>query len=156
MEIKKKYYTKEAALPKLQTYCAYQERCHQEVVAKLLSLGIRGDDADSVIAQLITDNFLNEERFATAYARGRFRIKRWGKIRIRQGLKMRQIPEYSIKKAMKAIDDEGVYVETLKSVILSKSGDYEGDKDKIGKLVAHALRKGFETELVWETVKSLF
>jgi regulatory protein len=154
LEIKKKYHTKEAALQKLQSYCAYQERCHQEVTQKLYELGFRGDAADQIIAKLIEDNFLNEERFAIAYARGKFRIKRWGKIRIRQDLKMRNIPEYSLKKAMQAIDEEGGYIETLQHVILVKSKDYEGDAQKKEKLAAHAMRKGFESELIWDTLKN--
>jgi regulatory protein len=154
LEIKKKYYTKEAALQKLQAYCAYQERCHQEVTQKLYELGFRGDVADEITAKLIVDNFLNEERFAIAYARGKFRIKRWGKIRIRQDLKMRKIPEYSLKKAMQAIDDEGSYIETLETVIRLKSKDYEGDAQKKEKLAAHAMRKGFESDLIWETLKN--
>ncbi len=155
MEKQKKYYTKEAALLKLQAYCAYQERCHDEVMAKLRELGMYRDAADELVSQLITDNFLNEERFATAYARGKFRIKSWGKVRIRQELKLRHIPEYSIKKAMKEIDTEGGYEETLKKVILTKSKDYEGDPQKKQKLAAHAMRKGFEPDLVWDILKRL-
>lgn len=160
MEQKKKYYSQEAALLKLQSYCAYQERCHNEVMTKLRDLGIFGDRADEIVAQLITDNFLNEERFAVSYARGKFRIKRWGKIRIRQELKLRQIPEYSIKKAMAEIDNEGCYpetsggyLETLKGIIRSKSKDYEGDAQRKQKLALYAMRKGFEPDLVWEVLK---
>ncbi len=152
LEQKKKYYSQEAALLKLQSYCAYQERCHDEVMSKLFDLGIYGDKADEIAAQLISDNFLNEERFAISYARGKFRIKKWGKVRIKQELKLRHIPEYSIKKAMQAIDTEGGYVETLKSVIRSKSKDYEGDIQKKQKLALHAMRKGFESDLVWEVL----
>jgi regulatory protein len=156
MEQKKKYYTPEAALQKLQAYCAYQERCHQEVVAKLYDLGIHGDAQDDIIAKLIGENFLNEERFAVAYARGKFRIKHWGKIRIRQELKMRQIPEYSIKKAMQAVDMEGGYLEALEKIISTKSKDYEGDKQKKQKLAAFAMSKGFESEFIWEVIKKLY
>jgi regulatory protein len=155
LEKKKKFYSKEAALQKLQAYCAYQERCHQEVISKLYELGYRGDAADEIIAKLIGDNFLNEERFAIAYARGKYRIKQWGKVRIRQELKMRHIPDYSIRKAMTAIDTEGLYLETLKNVIRLKSKDYEGDSQKKEKLAAHAMRRGFEPDLVWETLKDL-
>ena len=149
----KKYHTPEAALQKLQSYCAYQERCHQEVTAKLQELGMYGDKADAIIAQLITDNFLNEERFAIAYARGKFRIKHWGKIRIRQGLKQRYIPDFSIKKAIAAIDTEGGYLETLEKVIATKAKDYEGDRQKKHKLANYALQRGFESELIWEVLK---
>ena len=155
LENNKKYYSKEVALQKLQSYCAYQERCHQEVTTKLYELGHRGDVADEIIAKLIQDNFLNEERFATAYARGKFRIKKWGKVRIKQELKMRQIPDYSIRKAMQAIDAEGTYLETLKSVIQLKSKDYEGDVQFKQKLAAHAMRRGFESDLVWEALKNV-
>ena len=153
MEQKKKYHTPEAALLKLQSYCAYQERCHQEVVAKLFDLGIYGDNQDDIIAKLIADNFLNEERFAVSYARGKFRIKQWGKIRIRQALKMRHIPEYSIKKAMQGIDTEGGYLETLTKVISTKAKDYADDRQKKQKLAAFAMSKGFESELIWEVLK---
>ncbi len=153
MEQKKKYHTPEAALQKLQAYCAYQERCHQEVVAKLFDLGIYGENQDNIIAQLISENFLNEERFAIAYARGKFRIKQWGKIRIRQALKLRQIPEYSIKKAMQGIDTEGGYLETLTKVISTKAKDYEGDRQKKQKLAAFAMQRGFESELIWDILK---
>ena len=153
MEDKKKYHTPEVALQKLQAYCAYQERCHQEVTTKLADLGVYGDKADAIISQLITDNFLNEERFAIAYARGKFRIKHWGKIKIRQGLKQRYIPEFSIKKAMAAIDTEGGYFETLEKVITTKAKDYEGDKQKKQKLAHYAMQRGFESDLIWEFLK---
>jgi regulatory protein len=155
MEKSKKYITKEAALLKLQAFCAYQERCHQEVTTKLFELGIYRDNADAIIAQLIGDNFLNEERFACAYARGKYRIKQWGKIRIRQGLKMRHIPEYSIKQAMLEIDKEGGYLETLENVIKTKSKDYADNLQKKQKLAAYAMQRGFEGDLVWEALKNL-
>jgi regulatory protein len=156
MEQKKKYVTKEAALQKLQSYCAYQERCHQEVTSKLYELGLHGDAADAIISKLIEDNFLNEERFATAYARGKFRMKSWGKIRIRQELKMRHIPEYSIQQGMKAIDTEGGYVETLERILKYKATEYaDNDRLKGDKLYAFALRKGFESDLVAETLRRL-
>ncbi len=155
MEQQKKYISKEAALQKLQAYCAYQERCHQEVTAKLRDLGMYGDYADEIIAKLIVDNFLNEERFACAYARGKFRIKQWGKIRIRQELKARYIPEYSIKKAMLEIDNEGGYFETLENVIKTKSKDYANNFQKKQKLATYAMQRGFEAELVWEALANL-
>jgi regulatory protein len=76
---KSSYVSKEDALKKLQRYCAYQDRCHQEARRKLLDLGIYGDDLEEIISELISDNFLNEERFARSFARGKFRIKGWGK-----------------------------------------------------------------------------
>ncbi len=156
MEQKKKHITKEVALQKLQAYCAYQERCHSEVTNKLRDLGIFGDAADAVTAQLIEDNFLNEERFAIAYARGKFRMKSWGKIRIQQELRMRHIPDYSIEQAMKAVDTEGGYLETLERVITQKSLEYDdNDRQKTSKLYAYAFRRGFESELIGDVLKRM-
>lgn len=144
------------ALQKLQAYCAYQERCHSEVTAKLRELGMFGDVADAIMAQLIEDNFLNEERFAIAYARGKFRMKSWGKIRIRQELKMRHIPDYSIQQAMKAIDTEGGYLETLERILRQKATEYmDEDYQKTAKLYAFALRRGFESDLISAVLKKL-
>ena len=144
------------ALQKLQAYCAYQERCHSEVTAKLRELGMFGDEADAIMAQLIEDNFLNEERFAIAYARGKFRMKSWGKIRIRQELKMRHIPDYSIQQAMKAIDTEGGYLETLERILRQKATEYtDEDYQKTAKLYAFALRRGFESDLISAVLKKL-
>jgi regulatory protein len=155
MEKKKKYLSDEVALSKMQSYCAYQERCHVEVATKLRDLGVYGDRADVIIAKLIEDNFLNEERFAVSFARGKFRMKKWGKIRIKQELKMRQIPDYSIKKAMQAIDTEGGYLEVLKNMLISKLEEYIGDEQPQQKAANYALRKGFEGDLVWETLKNI-
>ena len=117
--MKKIFTEKDRALSKLQKYCAYQERCHQEVRSKLIELKIYGDDLEEIIAELISDNFLNEERFAIAYAGGKFRMKKWGKVRIRIELKKRKISDYCIKKAMQEIDEEG-YMEGLYKVIEKK------------------------------------
>ncbi|MDA7625775.1 RecX family transcriptional regulator, partial [bacterium] len=116
----KKYISKEDALYKLQKYCAYQERCHQEVRTKLIDLGCYGDDLEEVITSLITENFLNEERFAQSYARGKFRFKKWGRVRIRQELKFRKISTYCLKKAMEEINDEE-YFEVIKTLLLKKN-----------------------------------
>ncbi|MBL7813667.1 MAG: RecX family transcriptional regulator [Saprospiraceae bacterium] len=152
----KKTISKEAALQKLQAFCAYQERCHSEVMAKLRDFGFYGDVADEIVAQLIEDNFLNEERFAIAYARGKFRMKHWGKIRIRQELKMRQIPDYSIQQAMKAIDTEGGYLEVLEKILKQKAHEIaDTDPQKTAKLYAFALRRGFESALIGDVLKKL-
>ena len=148
---------KDIALQKMMRYCAYQERCHQEVRTKLLTLEIYGDDLEEIIAELITENFLNEERFAKAYAGGKFRIKKWGKIRIKQELKKRKIADYCIKKAMQEIDEEG-YLEGLYQVIEKKmKTEKETNEFKLkGRLAKYAIRKGFEPHLVWQVLKDFF
>ena len=148
---------KDIALQKLMHYCAYQERCHQEVRSKLLSLEIYGDDLEEIIAELITENFLNEERFAIAYAGGKFRMKKWGKIRIKQELKRRKISDYCIKKAMQEIDEEG-YMEGLYALIEKKrKTEKETNEFKLkGRLAKYAMSKGFESYLVWQALKDIF
>ena len=147
---------KDIALKKLQKYCAYQDRCHQEVRAKLLSLKIYGDDLEEIMTELISDNFLNEERFARSFARGKFRIKKWGKIKIEQALKQRTISSYCIQQAMQEIDEEG-YVEGLKALIEKKKNtEKEENKFKLkNKLAQYAIRRGFETQLVWQILNEI-
>ncbi len=152
----KKYHTKEEALDKLQRYCVYQDRCHQEVRSKLLDLGVYGDDLENVITDLIAENFLNEERFACSYARGKFRMKRWGRIRIKQELKRRQISAYCLRKAMEEIDEEE-YLKVLREMLEKKLKTVKGPNQfqRNGKAGTYAIGKGYESHLVWETIKSL-
>ncbi len=153
---KKKYTSKEDGLAKLQKYCAYQDRCHKEVRTKLLDLGIYGDDLEEIIAELIAEDFLNEERFARSYARGKFRMKKWGRMRIRRELKIRNISEYCIKKGLSEITEEEYEAVlsrllTRKNEILKKSSLFERRK----KLFNYAYSKGFEANLIQSFVKDL-
>lgn len=154
---KKKTIDKMTALLKLQRYCAYQDRCHQEVRKKLIDLGVYGLDLENVITELIADNFLNEERFACSYARGKFRMKGWGKIRIRRELKQRQISDYCIKKAMKEIEEVD-YRDKLEALLVKKARtSKEKDQFKLnGALAKFAIGKGYETSLVWLVIKELY
>ena len=97
----RKQLSKEQALQKLKHYCGYQDRSHSEVKEKLYSLGVWKKDHDEIMAALIEENYLNEERFALAFARGKFRMKKWGRVKIKYELKQRQVSEYTIKKALK-------------------------------------------------------
>lgn len=150
MQKKNGQVTKAMALPKMQRYCAYQERCHSEVRQKLLTLGMRGDDLEEVIYELIQDNFLNEERFARTYAGGKFRIKQWGKTKIRQALEQKHVSAYSIERAMEEIE-EADYVATLQAV-MEKKWAHIRDNDlfiKKGKVAKYLISRGFEAERVW-------
>lgn len=154
----KKYISYDQARSKLQAFCAYQERCHKEVRSKLLDLGIYGDDVEAIIADLIEDNFLNELRYAIAFAGGKFRIKKWGKHRIIRELKLNQVSAYSIKKAIQSELPDEDYLETLEQVIqkrnrLLKEPNLYKRKQKIAKYV---IDKGFESPLVWETIHRLY
>ncbi len=152
----KKYVSKEMALDKLQRYCVYQDRCHQEVRSKLLDLGIYGDDLEDIIVELISDNFLNEERFARSYARGKFRFKRWGRMRIRQELKRRAISDYCLRKGMEEIEEEE-YQRVLQEVTEKKWNSTKAPNDfqRRSKVAKYVINRGFESSLVWEILKGM-
>lgn len=133
------------ALQKLKHYCAYQERCHSEVQEKLYSLGVWKRDHDAIIATLIEENYLNEERFAIAYAGGKFRIKQWGKQRITYELKKKQVSNYSIRKALRQIEDSD-YEETLDKLAREKYASLKGEQYLVRrkKTQDYLLQKGYE------------
>lgn len=144
-----KYYSYDAALDKMQKYCAMQERCQSEIRSKLIEIKIYGDDLESIIAELITDNFLSEERYAKAFVRGKFRMNQWGKTKIKQALQLKKISPYCIKKGMEEITDEA-YIETLKE-LLEKKKNILRETDSFQrnqKLLQYAIGKGFESELI--------
>lgn len=147
----KKYTSKADALVKLQRYCAYQDRCHQEVRSKLIELGCYGQDLEEVIANLIEEKFLDEERYARSFARGKFRMKQWGRSRIRQELKLRNISDYCIRKAMEEISEQD-YLNTLMEVLEKRALQIAEADDfaRKGKLAQYAMSRGFEAELVWQ------
>jgi regulatory protein len=141
----KKNLTPEQALQKLKHFCAYQERCHSEVREKLYDLGVWKKEHDQIISTLIEENYLNEERFALAYAGGKFRIKKWGRVRIRYSLQQKQVSEYSIKKALKSIPEEA-YFETAQVLAEEKYNDLKGEQYLIRKkkTIDHLVAKGYE------------
>ncbi len=139
-------------LNKLRRYCAYQERCHEEVRTKLLSLKIYGNDLEEVINTLIEENFLNEERFARSFAGGKFRVKKWGKQKILRELKLRKISDYCIRKAMEEIPDDD-YDKTLRSLIAASMKKYAGDPFvQRSKTANYCIARGFEHDRVWEII----
>lgn len=146
----KQYFSKEEALQKAKQYCAYQERCHSEVKEKLYSFGMNKKEVDELLSELISDNYLNEERFAILYAGGKFRIKQWGRVKIKHSLKQKQISEYCIKKALAAIDEKD-YTKTLEKLFEQKLKALKAEKNifvKKRKLQDHLMQKGFETALI--------
>ena len=148
--------TTTVAIEKLKKYCAYQERCHTEVVDKLYKLGLYKSEVDQVLIALIQDDFLNEERFAQAYVSGKFRIKKWGRVKIKSHLKQKRISDYCIKKGMKEID-EGEYLDTLNYWIERRMRESKESDDfkKKGKVAAYLVQKGFESGLVWEALREV-
>jgi regulatory protein len=142
---------------KIKRYCAYQERCHSEVRNKLFALKIPRDEADRIVVELIEEGFLNEERFSKSFAGGKFRIKKWGKLKIINELEARGISKNCIKTGLKEIDDRD-YEKTLRNILESKSDEVKTDnmyvrRDKLSKF---AIGKGYEPEIVWMIVKEMF
>jgi regulatory protein len=152
----KKKLTPMQATIKAQMACAYQERCQQEMRDKLYDWGLHGDDVENIIANLISENFLNEERFAIAFAGGKFRIKKWGKVKIKIELKRRKISDYCIKKALAAIDADD-YIKTLQELLKKRLKENAKGKAHIRnyKAAQYALSRGFESDLIWEELKEI-
>jgi len=144
------------AQKKLEHYCAYQERCHQEVVLKIKQLGVSKPDIDRIVVHLIEHNFLNEERFARSFARGKHRIKEWGKTRIVNELKQRQISPPNIKLALTEITAEA-YEETFEK-LSQRIWDSILEKHPLKKRKKYCdtlLRKGWESDRVYEKAIAL-
>ncbi|MFD2962758.1 MULTISPECIES: regulatory protein RecX [Olivibacter] len=150
-EIKQKKLTRQQAKSKAESYCAYQERSQQEMRDKLYSWGLHPVDVEEIIADLITENFLNEERFALAYASGKFTIKSWGKIKIRQGLKLHQISQRLIQDALNQINQQAYY-DKLRGLLEKKAAHLkESDPYKRrNKLAQYALSKGYENDFIFD------
>ncbi|GGX07874.1 regulatory protein RecX [Aquimarina muelleri] len=151
------------AMRKMERYCAYQERCHKEIEDKLYTMKLIPEAKEKIILHLLEHNFLNEERFAKAFARGKFSIKKWGKQRITQELKIRQISAYNITSALKEIPETD-YLETFhtlaekkyQSISKTNPNQHWDDKNKIRKkLIDYLLYRGWETSLVYEKVSEL-
>jgi regulatory protein len=150
----KKHLTKEQALQKLKHYCGYQERCHAEVQEKLFSLGIWKKDHDEIMATLIEEDYLNEERFAFAFAGGKYRMKQWGRVKIKYELRQKQVSDYSIKKALKQIDEEQ-YRQTLQKLATERYAALKSEQHLVRKkkTIDYLVQKGYENELVRQAVE---
>lgn len=148
--------TKEQALQKLKHYCTYQERSHYEVIQKLWELKVAKSDHDFIIATLIDEDYLNEERFAIQYAGGKFRMKEWGKKKILYGLREKKVSDYSIKKALEAIDKDD-YLKVLNKLTEEKYNSLKGDQylERKKKTIDYLIQKGYEYDLVNNALSSL-
>ena len=152
----KDVYSIKEAKQKIEFFCSYQERCHEEVVSKLRSMKMDSDEIDQIMVHLIAENFLSEERFACSFARGKHRIKHWGKIRITNELKYKNISQTLINIALKEITPEE-YLETFHALA---ERNWESIKEtntlkKRKKFCDYMLRKGFESNLVYDKMKEM-
>ena len=141
---------------KLEQYCIYQDRCHKEVEQKMKEYKLIPEARELILLDLMKDNFLNEERFAKSFARGKFRIKNWGKQRIVRELKFKDISTYNIKSALKEIDDEEYHttiyrITENRNAVISESNIHKRKQ----KIIGFLMRKGFESELIYKVVNEI-
>lgn len=141
---------------KLEQYCVYQDRCHKEVEKKLGEYNLIPEAKEHILLHLLQYNFLNEERFAKSFARGKFRIKKWGKPRIIRELKFRDISTYNIKSALKEIDEKE-YIATLYELVEKKNNAIsEGNKFKRKKKLVDFLQyRGYESDLIYKVINEI-
>lgn len=142
-------------LIKAASFCAYQERSLKEVRQRLREWELTEDEIEPIIAELTLQNYLNEERFARAFAGGKFRVKKWGRLKIKQEMKLRGLSNDLIQKGLSEIDGDD-YEETLRDLLEKKSGSLRGEPlDVKQKLVRFALSRGFESDIVWDLLKTI-
>lgn len=148
--------TPQQALQKLRHYCAYQERSHAEVTEKLYNFGLRKTDVSILLSQLIEDDYVNEERFATQFAGGKFRIKQWGKVKIEYELRQKKVSPRNIKKALASIDEE-MYTKTLHELTIKKWRSLKNEQylNRMAKTTNYMLQKGFERNEIITAINSL-
>lgn len=154
--MEKKVFTKSELLTKLEQYCTYQERCFKEVEEKLFSLKATQSEKESILIHLIENNYINEERFAKSFVRGKHNYKNWGRNRIKNELKFRNITSKIIEIALQEINNEN-YIEKFNKLA---EKNWDSIKEKKGqkknkKFVDFLLRKGFETDLIYEKLQEL-
>jgi len=143
-------------LEKLRKFCAYQDRCHQEVRKKAKTIEVYGDDLENMIIDLINEDFLNEERFAQSYARGKFKMKKWGRMKIKQELKRRQVSDYCIKKGFQEIDEEE-YEKVCREILEKKMAQLNSKSALLNqdKAIKYAYSRGYESALIYKIIKDL-
>ncbi|MRJ07925.1 RecX family transcriptional regulator [Ornithobacterium rhinotracheale] len=151
-----KSYTIAEIKEKMARYCAYQDRCHWEVEQKLKEFFLIPEAKDEVILMLMQHNFLNEERFAHSFVRGKFNQKQWGRLKITQELKKRNIGTRLINEALKQIDNQD-YLKTLTDLMEKKADHitYKNEYDKRTKLTRYLMQKGYEYELIKEYLNEI-
>lgn len=149
-------FSDQEALNKIFRYCAYQERSHNEVKTKLIELGLSSVKVDEIISYLITEGFLNEERYARAFAGGKFRIMKWGKVKIQKELESSGVSPRNITRGLAEIAPSE-YSRTLYDLVKKKSNQVEDDNTykKKNKVARFVMGKGYEPELVWSIVNDL-
>jgi len=141
------------AIDRMRKFCSYQERAHSEVRTKLIKLQVYGDDLEEIMSQLVSEDYLNEERYARSYVRGKFRMNKWGKFKIRMHLKQKRVSEYCINKGMEEIDEEE-YISMVDDLLTRKLAGNNDFKSR-QKARDSVMRKGFEPGVISERMAAL-
>ena len=146
-------YTIKEATERIQSYCAVQERCQWDIKIKMKKWNISEKMTENILTKLILEGFINEERFAASFCRGKFKTKKWGKNKIINELKLRKISENFIEKGLLQIDNEE-YLNVLKNLYIKKNKSLKDTNQFIrkGKISKHLQQKGFESELIWKLI----
>ena len=155
--IKRKQLTRQKALERARSFCRYQQRSLSEVKEKLYSFSLPNKDIEGLMTQLIAEKYLNEEDFATAFARGKFRMKQWGKVKIKYELRLKKVSDFWISKALREIDQEE-YQQILQKLAARKLTSLKNIENifiKKRKLQDYLIQKGFENELVKNIVSAI-
>lgn len=157
MRVKASYTEYERAKTVLQAFCAYQDRCHQDARERLAELGVFGERAEQIIVDLIQDKFLDEERFARSFARGRFKMKKWGWQKIRLALKQKKISDYCLKKARTEIDDDEYWQVLCNELERRNEIEQKATHPYLRrrKLADYMFKRGFESKLIWAAMDEL-
>lgn len=147
----------EKMLSAIRHYCNYQERCHHDVRYKLVALGARGEELETLLAAMIAENLLDEERFARSYVRGKFSVNHWGKIKIVQHLKQKQVSEYCIRKGLMEIADED-YIALALQLTQKKLSELKNEQNTFvqkQKIMRYLMQKGFENGIIQSVFKEI-
>jgi len=148
-----KVYTVKEATERIQSYCAIQDRCQWDVERKMKEWGISDEIIENILTDLILNKFVDEERFSESFCRGKFRIKKWGKVKIENELKIKNISKKCINKGLLQIEKKE-YIKVLKDLYLKKRDSLKDTNQFIrkGKIAKHLQQKGFESKLIWELI----
>ena len=148
-----KVYTVKEATERIQSFCAIQDRCQWEVEKKMKEWEISDEIIENILTDLILDKFVDEQRFSESFCRGKFRIKRWGKVKIKNELKIKKISKNCIDKGLLQIENEE-YMEVLKYLYIKKRNSLKDTNQFIrkGKIAKHLQQKGFESNMIWELI----
>tara|TARA_B110000008_G_scaffold10170_1_gene9800 strand:- start:3 stop:479 length:477 start_codon:yes stop_codon:yes gene_type:complete len=150
----KRVYDIKIALERLKNFCTLQDRCQFDVIQKMKEWGLLELTQDHILEILITDKYIDEERYAQSFCRGKFRIKKWGRIKIANGLRKKQISNICINKGLNEIEDEEY--EILLNNLLEKKNNSLKDKNHFvrkKKIASFLIQRGFEGNLVWDKIR---